>query len=488
MTSSGLNISVKGMILVAVPLVFELLFVGILAAQLHQSEEQTHKLTRSCEIVSENNKLTQTYLDAGNALVAWKVNHNTKFARSYAAELDQLGPIQGRLDKLAAGDQTRLAHIAALKAIGDRIVSLTQQSMRSEYSDYRHEIGSAFEHLMEESQLFNRDEMATQLANPDEGSHFRERLRILLIAGVIFNVVVTAALAYFFSKNITGRLKVVTENSKRLTERAELYPRVGGHDEISPLDESFHKMAGRLRHAELRKQEYVAMISHDLRTPLAAIQGTLAVATRGTYGELNEKGRQRLTAAEADAERLIGLITEMLEYDKLESGTFALERIVHSLSSLSETAIEIVRPLSEQKNISIDIKSGDLSVNCDREKIVRVLVNLLGNAIKFSEPGTSIKIEGSQNDDSSIIRIKDTGRGIPAADQARIFDRFAQVEKSDATRLGGSGLGLAICKAIVEAHGGLIGVDSKVGKGSTFWISLPKRAPVSNIVSPAERR
>ena len=466
----------------AVPLVFELLFVGILASQLHQSEEQTQKLARSREIVSEINKLTQAYLDAGIALVAWKATHSNTFMRRYDEGLKLVVPIQKHLDELAAGDRIRREHVDGLKAAGDKIVYLTQQFRRPgdqslvilmDPVSYRQEIARAYEHLMQESQSLDNEERATQLANPEEGTRFRERLRLVLMIGVGFNVLVTVALAFFFSQNITRRLKVLTENSKRLADRAELNPLVGGQDEISQLDESFHTMAGQLKRAEQRKQEYISMISHDLRTPLAAIQGTIAVANRGNYGELNEKGSKRMSAAEEDAERLIGLINEMLDYEKLESGTFELDRTVVPLSAVADAATEAVRPLAEQKNITISTASGDLSLYCDKDRLIRVLVNLLGNAIKFSPPGASVKMEASENDDCAIVRVKDTGRGIPANAIATIFDRFTQVESADASKLGGSGLGLSICKAIVEAHGGKIGVESVVGKGTTFWMSLP---------------
>jgi signal transduction histidine kinase len=470
------------MILVAVPLVFELVFVLALALALQQSEEQTQKLARSREIVSEINKLTQAYLDAGVALVAWKATHSNSFMRRYDEGLKQVAPIHKHLEELAGGDRVRREHVDGLKAAGDKIVYLTQQFRRPgdqslvilmDPVSYRQEIARAYEKLLQESQSLDNEERATQLANPEEGTRFRERLRTLLVVGVLFNVLVTVVLAMFFSRSITRRLMLMTENSKRLTERSELNPLVGGEDEISQLDESFHTMAAQLKRAEQRKQEYISMISHDLRTPLAAIQGTIAVANRGSYGVLNEKGAKRLAAAEADSERLIGLINEMLDFEKLESGTFVLEKTLVSVDLVSEAAVEAVRTLAEQKNTSISTAGGDIILYCDRDRLIRVLVNLLGNAIKFSPDGSSIKIEASENNDAAILRVKDSGRGIPPHAMATIFDRFTQVESADAAKLGGSGLGLSICKAIVEAHGGKIGVESTVGKGTTFWMSIP---------------
>jgi signal transduction histidine kinase len=482
MKALSLNISTKGMILVAVPLVFELVFVGVLASMLHQSDEQTKKLARSREIVAEINKLTQCYLDAGIALVAWKATHSNSFMRKYDDGLKLIPPIQKNLDDLSAGDSARREHVDRFKAAGDKIIYLTQQFRRpGEQSmvilmdpvSYRQEIAHAYEHLMQESQSLDNDERATQMANPEEGTRFREKLRTMLYAGVGFNVLLTIALAWFFSQNVTRRLAVLAENSRLLAQREKLKPLVGGDDEISQLDESFHDMASLLGRAEQRKQEYISMISHDLRTPLAAIQGTIAVANRGSYGVLNEKGIKRMSAAESDAERLIGLINEMLDYEKLDSGTFELDKTTTMLSSITDSAINAVRPLSEQKNISIFTTNSDTTIYCDQDRVIRVIINLLGNAIKFSGDGTTIKIEAVQNKEGTVIRIKDSGRGIPAASIGKIFDRFTQVETADATKHGGSGLGLAICKAIVEAHGGKIGCESVVGKGTTFWMTFP---------------
>jgi signal transduction histidine kinase len=217
------------------------------------------------------------------------------------------------------------------------------------------------------------------------------------------------------------------------------------------------------------------MISHDLRTPLASIQGTLAVAAKGAYGDLNERGQKRISDAETEAERLIGMINELLDIERLQSGNLILDLNFENIQTTAEESISSVRTLMEEKNLTIVNDVAPIFARFDRERIVRVLVNLLGNAIKFSEPGNSIEIFAKERPLELLVSVRDHGRGIPRSALGSVFDRFTQVEEADRTEKGGSGLGLAICKAIIEAHGGTIRVESEAGKGSTFSFGLPKR-------------
>jgi signal transduction histidine kinase len=476
------NIAAKGMSLVAVTLIVELVFVGILAWMLHRSDVQARKLVESRQVVAQVNHLVQLYVDASLYLVAWKGARSAALVRKYDDTISEIPSIHKRLDALTKDDPQATPLIKDLQDAGDKFLLLMDHfrhpdssslSMIMDPVSFRQEIRGDYERLMNCSQAICNEEQARQEVNPESDIQFRQRFGIILWIGVLVYVMSALWVAIFFNKSITMRLKVLTENIDLLADRAPLKPLVGGADEISALDESFHSMAEQLKHAEQRKQEYISMISHDLRTPLAAIQGTIAVASRGTYGALTDKGKQRMSAAEQDAERLITMINEMLDYDKLESGNFELDKTVVPFASIVDPALDATRPLAEQKNVPLAAEQPDLLVYCDRERMIRVLINLIGNAIKFSESGQTVRVEATETAKFVIIRVRDNGRGIPAEALTRIFDRFAQVEKQDATRHGGTGLGLAICRAIVEAHGGKIGAESTPGRGTTFWINLP---------------
>jgi PAS domain S-box-containing protein len=230
---------------------------------------------------------------------------------------------------------------------------------------------------------------------------------------------------------------------------------------------------------ERMKQEFVAMVSHDLRTPLTSIQGYLTLLSTGMYGELNDQGTHNLKVADANITRLIGLINDLLDIEKMESGKLKMELGDVTLAEVFERSIGAVVGFAQQQKVSLMAQPTALHAFADGDRLVQVLVNLISNAIKFSPKDSTVTLSASDFADFVEITVSDQGRGIPAEFKSSIFERFQQVQASDAKVKGGSGLGLAICKAIVEGHSGTIGVDSEEGKGSRFWFRIPK--PMSTI-------
>lgn len=226
---------------------------------------------------------------------------------------------------------------------------------------------------------------------------------------------------------------------------------------------------------ERMKREFVAMVSHDLRTPLTSIQGFLNLLQVGALGELSESGQQNLTIADNSISRLIKLVSDLLDMERLESGKMDLSLANVPVKEMLAESANAVETFAEEQGVTIEIEPTDLSVVADSDRIIQVLVNLISNAVKFSPRDSTITLSAKGGEESIRINVKDEGRGIPAEYVDSVFERFKQVKKSDAKNRKGSGLGLAICKAIVEKHGGQIGVESEEGKGSTFWFSLPKK-------------
>lgn len=227
------------------------------------------------------------------------------------------------------------------------------------------------------------------------------------------------------------------------------------------------------KNSERAKQEFVAMLSHDLRSPLGAIQGSLALLKAGAMGALSEQAMTRISSAERIANQLIRLINDLLDIEKAEAGKFELVKEEFAIEDMLSQSVESVQTLADQKKITLQKPDLSQKIIADKDRLFRVLVNLLSNAIKFSPEGSTVAVEAELKTAFLEIRVRDQGRGISKADQARVFDRFQQVEAADATIKGGSGLGLAICRTIVEKHGGTINVDSEIGKGSTFKFKLP---------------
>ncbi|MBP9093515.1 PAS domain S-box protein [bacterium] len=226
------------------------------------------------------------------------------------------------------------------------------------------------------------------------------------------------------------------------------------------------------------KRELTAMATHDLRAPLASLQLTLDLFCKNTYGELTERGKHRATQSAATIGRLVQLINSFLEIDKLESGTIELNLSEEMVSDLIRRASVAMQGKAEAKALTFQMADSNLAVECDGSRIVDVFQNLLDNAIKYSPERGVIKVLAEQEKNMVRISIMDQGPGVPEEQAAVIFEKFKQGNVNAATEKQGTGLGLAICKAIVQAHGGDIGVTN-IGVtnapdwGGIFWITLP---------------
>jgi PAS domain S-box-containing protein len=227
--------------------------------------------------------------------------------------------------------------------------------------------------------------------------------------------------------------------------------------------------------AEQRVSEFYSTVSHELRTPLTSIRGALGLLAGNKAGELPPKAARLVEVARIETERLVRLINDILDLRKLESGKMELRKENCLSTELVESTRESLAEMAADYNVAMTVSEDAIAtVYCDRDRIIQSLINLVGNAIKFSGGEAVVTIKTSlSSGDFFRFEITDNGPGIAREDMHKLFGRFQQIDQSDSRARGGTGLGLAITRAIVEEHDGHIGVETEPSKGSTFWFELP---------------
>jgi len=221
------------------------------------------------------------------------------------------------------------------------------------------------------------------------------------------------------------------------------------------------------------KNEFISIVSHELRTPLTAIRGSLGLLATGIYDKKPEKAKRMVEIALIDSDRLVRLVNDILDLERLDSGKVTLVKEVCEAADLMQQAVDGVRAIADSAGIALCVAPVSAQVWVAPDTIIQTLTNLLSNAIKFSPSNTTITLTAQPQSDHVLFQVKDQGRGIPADKLEAIFGRFQQVDVSDSRSKGGTGLGLAICQSIVQQHGGRIWAESTLGEGSTFYFTLP---------------
>lgn len=487
-----LTLGQKGLLLLGIPLIVEVVVVGYLVKLQIDTQNEVARESRARTMLAVCGQFAQHVFESGQR--AERIN---------VIDPDQILPEFNKYLRRVADDVSELAEIAKGHANEEAIVAHIDQRLHDardvvEQSNYDVAHGASpikaflvarikIQHLIDAAaqDIFKLAASAREVeaSSPKIQAQYREASIAVLLSLLGLSALIAFALGVHFNRTTVKRLSVVMDNTVRLSKGEPLHPHLSGMDEIARLDAVFNEMAAALKKADERraaveklKQEFLSMVTHDLRTPLTSVRAALTILGTGAHGKLNENGQETLEDAEANVVRLINLINDLLDIDKLESGKFQLDIDEVALASVVQRSISAVEGYAKQQQVDIVSAVDDTGlIYADEDRLVQVLVNLLSNAIKFSRAGQTVTLRAHPISEQQEYQfaVIDEGRGVAPEVKDKIFRRFEQATLEDSKELGGSGLGLAICKAIVEEHKGTIGVDSEPGKGSTFWFRIP---------------
>lgn len=606
-----MNLSQKGIVLVSVPLLFEIVFVCLLWHLLSTEQLARTQAEISRTILARSDRAAKHFYDAGSLLLAYKLTHSAVYAARFNSVVSG---IKSDLHDIKVLARTNTASAASLKRLDVAVtegISLLQSAKstldsegefslikRSERD--REKIEKAMVETITALKEVNLSQHKTESSSPADLENLRRLLNIVLASGIILNVLLAFWLATFFNRTTIRRLNRVLENTKRLAQAEPLNPTLDGSDEIADLDRVFHDMALSINEAarkeravvenaldiictidssqafksvnpaverllgysqselidkpinaiiqyeqeksvedsfqkakqdgsatvfetrikckdgslvdlswsifwselenrffcvahditsrkelERMKQEFLAMVSHDLRTPLGTVQMFLDMLGAGIYGKLSESGNSAITTISGSVDRLVKLVNDLLTMEKIEAGGMEICPTPCSTSEILSKAVDSVTAIAQERNIDIRLDAAEnISLIADGDRIVQVLVNLLSNAIKFSPVQEQVIVSVIALPAQIEIKVTDRGKGIAPEFQEVIFHRFRQISATDSKLHEGAGLGLSICKSIVELHGGTIGIESDGNKGSCFWFHLPRDSSLKAVSNP----
>lgn len=294
---------------------------------------------------------------------------------------------------------------------------------------------------------------------------------IMLAALIVsaFILLVVALLGVYFVKSICVPLGRIGSTAKKLAKGdfSERIP-VTSNDEIGQLSRAFNEMADELENSEQIKNDFISSVSHELRTPLTAIKGWSETLESGYDPQTFRKGMKVITG---ETNRLEQMVEELLDFSRIQSGHFTLQLTTIDVIAELEDALLIYNDKAKKENIVLSYNEPEFmcAVVGDKNRLRQVFINIIDNALKYTEPGGSIEVIAEKNDSAVIISVSDTGAGIAPEDLSKVKQKFYKANKTK----HGSGIGLAVADEIVSMHGGTLEIESELGKGTTVTITLP---------------
>jgi len=470
----------KALVLVFVPLSLNCIWIYMLNSTLARTGdlvENEHKLSL---IVDQLNSVQLSFYATLSDTYALAMTGKENFRDSAMIQVTNTRNSISTLKKLLADTPQSIYFFNNFDQLIERsVVELNATSTPDPDAGYKVFLSRAVGlRKMLRQLMHNGGEMQTMLATFKQKleemrvseSNSRAATQALIRNGLIANFLLALLLLVLFIRNFGKRLSTLIDNATRLPKRLPLNEQVSGGDELSYLDDAMHVASHDLMQAWNHRDALVAMVAHDLRSPLSSCEISLELLQEIEGANLSAEGNSQINNIRSNISRLIALINDLLTISKLEAGELKLDKKVVATKEMIDVGVAALNVLAQSKQIEIENLCGDEKMLADRDRILQVVINYLSNAIKFSPRRSRIKIFCNTEGNRLTVSVQDQGRGLTKAESREVFKKFYQAKTDESVK--GFGLGLAICKLIIECHDGLIGVESVTGKGSRFWFSV----------------
>lgn len=477
-----LSLMYKGLLLVSIPLCFEIGIFSLLLSLQNDMAQESARINKSRMIGDTVNRISH------RAMILEDVFRNSsnpmEVARNIRNGMADWTIQFEQLDDLTRGDPALhsmvLKSIAQLNAAKVDLEELKEHLLMENFTgdpaQEARSFGPRFRYRLRMVVSAGLLELAANSAreiDTDRTTAMRNQIVMLLKIAVALSALIAAIGAWMFSQHMISRLKTAVKNADRLGARKPLLRPIGGNDEIGELDLALHNAANVISNLEQAREEIFGMVSHDIRNPLSTIKASGELLKDKLEENDKERSKELIDVIDNNCNKVLRISRDLLDLQRLESGMLTLEKTSTNLKECLLSAASSTEAMQRSYGVEVEPDLASVHANVDEGRIEQVVTNLLTNAIKFSPRNGKVQLTLSETMNQQIcIRVVDHGNGIPDDMKTTIFDRFAQVNREDSKR--GSGLGLAISKALIELHGGRIGVSDASPTGCEFWILLPK--------------
>ncbi len=483
----------KALILIVVPLVFEIILIFALIYQNNQIAKETQHVIRSESLVQAVYQTQLIQMDAVRLVYRISGIEDRRHLSELAHRLELIKPAREKVIQAVRSSRLKSTdEIDRLLDISRRVdicFERFRKKMAANQAITHQELtallvaSSRMTIVMSECARLTKDfasgEWRAQRESALKQQNMRRNLNATIIVGLLINVALALGMASGLNRNTIRRLNLIMKNADRIGQAEPLETKVSGNDEISELDSVLHTVSKILLKARQQEQEvkrmkenFYAMVTHDLRSPLTSVSLAMELVIHGSKGDISEESRRILEKALLTLERVFQVINDFLDLRKLDANCFELRFATVSAKAVVGTCKENLQCEANEKGVVLNVVTLPVYVNADEESLTRVVSNLMLNAIKVSSENDEVTVRLSQDLESSMVRFEICDQG-PTIEESRKDLLFAGFKEWAGPTLQGSGLGLVIAKLIVDQHGGQIGVLDNASRGNIFWFTLP---------------